>query len=446
MHTIRIALLILCAVVISIPGQVQAALGGDQKRITDLGLNKFDVEYDECIPTLVSSTATTSTPTDWNNTDYLGRQILTQSQIDTIKSYQATYQQAASQVGIPWQMLAVTHLRETNLSLSYYDNGEGIYQDHGYTHNGGVPYPKSGQATTAEFLEQSINAAKDLMDGTRPQYKAGLASGNPDSVKDSFFGYNGRNKGYKQQALNLGFTQEQADIGEGSPYVMNKADAKREPSETWGQVKVNHGDIVYPANQDYGAFVVYSVLGPTGGIGMVSSCLTAAMGAIGSAGGLTFPLVATKQLVSTGLNGTVWCLTKTTNCHHDYNAADIFAPVGTTVVAAVGGTVLRSKTSGGAAGGNRASVQIRDNDGNVWYYTHGTPNSQMVQDGAQVEAGTPLMTVGPSSAADNTTPHLHIDELPNTYQYRVNCASDSCRGYPFIDIQSRLVAAYESLP
>jgi hypothetical protein len=63
---------------------------------------------------------------------------------------------------------------------------------------------------------------------------------------------------------NEGFTEEQAQLGEGSPYVMNKADAKRDPNKapygTWGQIKRDYGPIEYPANQDHGAYVMFVAL------------------------------------------------------------------------------------------------------------------------------------------------------------------------------------------
>lgn len=79
--------------------------------------------------------------------------------------------------------------------------------------------------------------------------------------------YNGVASIYKTQALNLGFTSDQADVGEGSPYVMNRADARRDPTveptksnRTWGQIKVDGGTLSYPANTDHGAFIVFAAL------------------------------------------------------------------------------------------------------------------------------------------------------------------------------------------
>ena len=72
---------------------------------------------------------------------------------------------------------------------------------------------------------------------------------------------------YKTQAINLGFTSAQANNGEGSPYVMNRADKRRDPTVeptksngTWGQIKTNGGKLSYPANSAHGAFVLFSAL------------------------------------------------------------------------------------------------------------------------------------------------------------------------------------------
>src|SRR5690606_8848589 len=94
----------------------------------------------------------------------------------------------------------------------------------------------------------------------------------PDNVKYTFFAYNGAAKPYIDQAIALDFSEEEAANGEGSPYVMNRYDAKRDPTiepvksdESWGQIKSDGGSIEYPANSSpRGAFVYYNAL-TTGG-------------------------------------------------------------------------------------------------------------------------------------------------------------------------------------
>lgn len=420
----------------------------EQAKIWDRGLGAFDAVVQTC------STVSAVDSSGWNNVNYKGDKIFSDDQVTKIKSNQETYQKAAAKVGIPWQMLAVVHLREHGLAIDNPSNGQGVYQDYGYTHNNGKPYPP-GPVDDAEFLRQSINAAQDLYDGAAKSLRPGLASGNADSVKSAFYGYNSgaASHAYEKQATSLGFPADKRY--EGSPYVMNRADEKRDPTveptksnNTWGQIKSDGGSISYPANSGFGAYVMYGGLGAS--TSNSSACDSATAGGTATVDGLTFPLSITKKLIKAGTpwgkGSAKWCYAKTTSCHHDYNAADIHANPGTPIIAATAGEVIMAGTGSGAAGGPRASVEIRDERGNVWFYTHGTPNSQVVKKGQKVTSGQKLMTVGPSTAADNTAPHLHIDELPSTYKRRMSCASASCSTYPFIDIQPGLVKSYGALP
>jgi lysophospholipase L1-like esterase len=187
-----------------------------------------------------------------NNTDYAGNKILNQAQLDAIKANQPFYQSSADKYGIPWQMIAVIHLREHGLQRDGPSNGQGPYQ----FESGGY---KVGEYTDAEFQKATDDAAEFIKN------KAGDRKLNTiENIKYTLFAYNGRSPVYIKQALDLGFTEEQASIGEGSPYVMNRADLKRDPTveptksnNTWGQFKP---DFQYPANTDYGAFVQYSAL------------------------------------------------------------------------------------------------------------------------------------------------------------------------------------------
>ena len=83
-------------------------------------------------------------------------------------------------------------------------------------------------------MAETTQAANYLLNNT-PAIKDSTDS---DTIKQALFDYNGAAQVYVQQALNLGFTQAQANIGEGSPYVMNFADAKRDPTvntTTWAK-------------------------------------------------------------------------------------------------------------------------------------------------------------------------------------------------------------------
>lgn len=206
-----------------------------------------------------------------NNKDYKGDTVFNEAQMAAIKEHMTVYQEAAEKAKVPWQTIAVMHARENGLSLDYNGNGQGLFQDYS-GQAAGRHYPSSGTATPEEFLSQATFAGETLKNKI-PGQEEKIASGDVDAIKDAFFGYNGRAGIYKSQALDLGFDQAGADRGEGSPYVMNKADDKRDPDTNptgWGQIKSDGGGIQYPANQDHGAFVMYAAL--SDGVQTSSSC------------------------------------------------------------------------------------------------------------------------------------------------------------------------------
>lgn len=211
--------------------------------------------------------ATTST----TNSDYAGRTIFNPQQLATITELKPVYQKAADKVGIPWQLIAAMHVRESNLRKDGPANGYGPYQITPST------YPV-GELTEAQFQEATDAAAVLL------KTKAGDRDlSNLSNIKYTFFAYNGTAEVYKTQAKNLGFSDDEANNGEGSPYVMNKYDAERDPTvepalsgSTWGQIKADYGSIEYPANSaHYGAFVYYEALSSQSGCGGSSVTLDA---------------------------------------------------------------------------------------------------------------------------------------------------------------------------
>jgi|GEM_PF-1702415 len=220
-----------------------------------------------------------NTPTT-GNTDHAGNTILNDTQLAAITENQPTYEKVGNDYGIPWAVFAVIHLRESGLARNNPSNRLGIYQI-----TDGVHYyePTSSPVSDAEFERQTRDAADHLQGKINANnLRNGLADGEPDAVKKLFFAYNGMAGVYVTQALNLGFTTEEANNGEGSPYVMNRADPRRDPTieptksnNTWGQIKRDYGPIEYPANSDYGAFVVYaSLAGLSVGCGLVEGGMT----------------------------------------------------------------------------------------------------------------------------------------------------------------------------
>jgi hypothetical protein len=218
-----------------------------------------------CTATSSASDANlTSSELGTSNYDYAGRQILNSSELQAVSQNEPTYQQAAQQYNIPWEVLAAIHYRESGLKLVNEDSS-GLYAI------SGASWPP-GPVSAAEFSAETQQAAS-FIHNQSPDLTTSSSS---DIVKQAFFDYNGAAHAYVLQALNLGFTQAQADIGEGSPYVMNGADQQRDPSvntTTWGQVKVDNGPIVYPADAAYGAYIVYAdLVGMSGGsVGLSST-------------------------------------------------------------------------------------------------------------------------------------------------------------------------------
>ena len=186
------------------------------------------------------------------NKDYRGLDILTSQQLELLNANKRFYQKAGAAYGIPWQMLAAIHYREYGLRKAGPSNGNGPYQIWGSSYPVGSYNDDQFQAATnkaAEFLKEKLG---------------GRDCSSRDNVKYGFFAYNGVASAYKTQAKNLGFSNTQAGNGEGSPYVMNRYDKMRDPTveptknnRTWGQIVTDGGSITYPANSDYGAYVVY---------------------------------------------------------------------------------------------------------------------------------------------------------------------------------------------
>lgn len=172
--------------------------------------------------------------------------------------------------------------------------------------------------------------------------------------------------------------------------------------------------------------------GPAGGGGE---------GGIAQVDGFTFPLITTKTALDVGANGAKWCMKSQSNCHHDYNAADIHVAVGTRVVAAKEGVVVLARNSDGNCG---SSVAILGSDDQVYYYTHMLDGSVGVGVGDSVSGGTQLGTVG--DKACGTAPHLHFDIQPPPAKNRPGCSGAECRKYTFLDVQPVLLKAYEELP
>ncbi len=155
---------------------------------------------------------------------------------------------------------------------------------------------------------------------------------------------------------------------------------------------------------------------------------------------LRFPLNATQAQIKAG-SPSVWCWNSKANCHHDYNAADIFVSPGTAVVSPVKGTVMTKRVS---ASGSTATV--KDGFGRLWFFQHMDDNpAPVVSVGQGVSKGDRIGTVGGRSHASGTDPHLHIDMRVGVSS-RVDCAGAQCAGYGFVNNQPLLRTAFLERP
>ncbi len=174
-----------------------------------------------------------------------------------------------------------------------------------------------------------------------------------------------------------------------------------------------------------------------------STCSGTGSGGIATVDGFTFPLKTTKGIITSGNEvGAKWCYEAQSNCHHDYNAADIMVPAGTIVIAAKEGEVIKASNSSGPCG---SSVQIKDSGGQVYYYTHMANGSVTVTKGQQVSAGTVLGSVSANQHC-NSSPHLHFDMPAPPLSYRPSCSGAGCNAYSFLEVQPVLTASYAALP
>ena len=98
-----------------------------------------------------------------------------------------------------------------------------------------------------------------------------------------------------------------------------------------------------------------------------------------------------------------------------HQALDIMAPLGTPVIAAAAGRVEKLHIS--RAGGN--TVYIRSpNRRTIFYYAHLDRYAPSLREGAAVQPGTVLGTVGFTGNANPAGPHLHFAVLATTPERR----------------------------
>lgn len=166
-----------------------------------------------------------------------------------IQQNQSTYEQAAQQTNVPWQLIAAIHYRETALSTTE----PNLFQITGY----------SGPN---DFLSQAVaagNFIQNIVSGNLPNHRQPLQQTGTDAeeIKDTLYSYNGRAQVYAQQAARLGFDATTQPY-EGSPYVMNNYDAVHAQM----QIITHDNGGLDGVDTRLGAFTVYAaLLGSSGG-------------------------------------------------------------------------------------------------------------------------------------------------------------------------------------
>jgi murein DD-endopeptidase MepM/ murein hydrolase activator NlpD len=94
---------------------------------------------------------------------------------------------------------------------------------------------------------------------------------------------------------------------------------------------------------------------------------------------------------------------------HWHQGTDIFAPMGTPLVAVESGTIFKVGQAG--LGGNR--LWLRGDSGTEYYYAHVSAFAPGLRDGLRVNAGDPVAYVGDTGNAKGTPPHLHFQMHPD---------------------------------
>lgn len=177
---------------------------------------------------------------------------------DGVNSNKSFYVRAMNETGVPWEMLAAIHYRETGFSHTNPGNGQGIFQ---FANGYGGPYPP-GDVSDDEFYRQLVVMANKVQDdyvwrGSVPRERRRLQPNetNVAIVKDTLFSYNGRAGVYADQAVSLGYNRD-AQPYEGSPYVMNRFDCAR---SRMGMITRDYGSLD-GTDTRYGAFTIFARL------------------------------------------------------------------------------------------------------------------------------------------------------------------------------------------
>ncbi|HSX00436.1 MAG TPA: hypothetical protein VLH38_05360 [Patescibacteria group bacterium] len=182
--------------------------------------------------------------------------------ITGVNANKSFYVHAMEETGVPWEMLAAIHYRETNFSHSNPSNGQGIFQ---FANGAGGPYP-AGAVSDDEFYRQlkfmATKIQTDYVYRNSPNPASNIPSrhlmpGEQDInfIKNTLYSYNGRSSEYAQRAAQYGYNPGTTPF-EGSPYVMNRFDCQR---ARMGMITQDYGSID-GTDTRYGTFTIFARL------------------------------------------------------------------------------------------------------------------------------------------------------------------------------------------
>lgn len=201
-----------------------------------------------------------STIADANNVNYAGAEVWSSADLQAIEANKSFYEAAAKKYGFPWQILAVIHYRENSLLRSNAESGKGAYGI-----SNGETFAPVGAIDDGEFKRQTDIVAGMVADNIKA---AGMNSKDlsDEDAQKIFYFYSGISAKYEEKGKELGLTEEQIASGGGSPYVMNRYDARRDPTSSemspyWPGMFTQDG--AYNSESvdlKFGAFVLYQAL------------------------------------------------------------------------------------------------------------------------------------------------------------------------------------------
>ena len=385
-----------------------------------------------------SCTTSTNTPsTSCSTQEDVLSGMTAQEFIDKLNPMIPDFKKVAECGDVPWQMMASINLREVGLSKEFNGSGangaEGPWQiDPTSELWGTVDHFDFVEAGCAVAKTELQNKAKNGPVG-RP-LRADMDANNHDdevSIKDAFFGYNGRGGWQKNVAKGCtpAFDGHEDWNFDCSAYVMNNWDS-------------NHTDMVInddfydPNDGTWKTFykLVNSTYAADGTILVYGGNCNLTTGVVN---GLSLPTAAGKGINSQFFNGHI--------------GIDIANSEGDPIFAIADGDILNSgwDERGGYYVLQHVPAGVAGNTNERWvYYGHIAPTG-FPEPGAQVKAGQQIATTGPHYVDRNGVsvrngvsggPHLHFDIRTTTSgaddpTIHVNpCMIDLYKqGYPDLD-------------